>query len=154
MISSVSTRSARAFSYANVLIAFKSHSALRTLSVAHALAQSTLLAHYETVTDATLSSPQTTSIPMHLALTGSLKLTRTDALKLTGRLFKLRRDVNLVSNVLDVPDLFWEEGQASLRALYDAVKEYMEIGVRVNVLNEKLAVAEDLVSVWAVFWRR
>lgn len=65
---------------------------------------------------------------MQLALTGSLKLTRTDALKLTGRLFQLRRDVNLVSNVLDVPDLFWEEGQASLRALYDAVREYMEIG--------------------------
>lgn len=37
------------------------------------------------------------------------------------------------------------EGQASVRALYDAVREYMEIGVRVGVLNEKLAVAEDLV---------
>jgi uncharacterized Rmd1/YagE family protein len=80
------------------------------------------------VTHATLSSPATTAIPIHLASTGSLKLTRTDALKLTGKLFKLRRDVNLVSNVLDVPDLFWEEGQASLRALYDAVKDYMEIG--------------------------
>ena len=59
--------------------------------------------------------------------------------------------------------LFWEEGQANLRALYDAVRDYMEIsecstlpsrrmlivsssGVRVGVLNEKLAVAEDLVS--------
>lgn len=54
--------------------------------------------------------------------------------------------MNLVSNVLDVPELFWVEGQASLRGLYDAVREYMEIGVRVGVLNEKLAVAEDLVS--------
>ena len=69
------------------------------------------------------------SIPTQLALTGSLRLTRKDALKLTGRLFKLRRDVNLVSNVLDVPDLFWEEGQASLRALYDAVRDYMEISM-------------------------
>lgn len=57
--------------------------------------------------------------------------------------------MNLVSNVLDVPELFWTEGQASLRALYDAVREYMEIGVRVGVLNEKLAVAEDLVG---CFW--
>ena len=74
--------------------------------------------------------------------------------------------MNLVSNVLDVPDLFWEEGQANVRALYDAVRDYMEIGecffvvrgdvcskiadvglgVRVGVLNEKLAVASDLVS--------
>lgn len=68
----------------------------------------------------------------------------------------------MVSNVLDVPDLFWEEGQANVRALYDAVRDYMEIsktlscivstlakvdpGIRVGVLNEKLAVAEDLAS--------
>ena len=72
-----------------------------------------------------------------------LALPRKEALKLTGRLFTLRRDVNLVSNVLDVPELFWDE--ASLKALYDAVREYMEIGPRVQVLNEKIAVAEDLV---------
>lgn len=74
-----------------------------------------------------------------------LALPRKDALKLTGRLFTLRRDVNLVSNVLDVPELFWDE--ASLKALYDAVREYMEIGPRVQVMNEKIAVAEDLVRV-------
>ena len=130
---------------ANALSAFKSHSLLHTLSVSHALAQSTLLARYETLTNSTLSAPSTTSIPQQLASTGSLHLSRTEALKITGRLFKLRRDVNLVSNVLDVPELFWDQGQASLRALYDAVREYMEIGQRVGVLNEKLAVAEDLV---------
>ena len=65
-------------------------------------------------------------------------------MKLTGRLFRLRLDVNLVSNVLDVPELFWSE--ASLRNLYDAVREYMEIGQRVSVLNEKLAVASDLLD--------
>ena len=84
------------------------------------------------------------NIPRQLALTGELRLRRRDALRLTGRLFKLRRDVNLVSNVLDVPELFWSE--ASLKDLYDAVREYMEIGPRVQVLNEKIAVAEDLVS--------
>ncbi|KAI0346468.1 DUF155-domain-containing protein [Trametopsis cervina] len=130
----------------NDFFTFKSHSVLLTLSVSHALAQSTLLARYETVTNAILSAPATTSIPIRLASTGSLRLSRTDALKLTGKLFKLRRDVNLVSNVLDVPDLFWEEGQASLRALYDAVRDYMEISVRVGVLNEKLAVAGDLLD--------
>ena len=61
-----------------------------------------------------------------------------------GKLFKLRRDVNLMSNVLDIPELFWSE--ASLKGLYDAVREYMEIGPRVQVLNEKLAVVSDLVS--------
>ncbi|KAJ3559389.1 hypothetical protein NM688_g379 [Phlebia brevispora] len=130
----------------NDFFTFKYHSVLSTISVAHALAQSTLLARYETLAHAILSSEETTSIPTHLALTGKLKLSRTEALKITGKLFKLRRDVNLVSNVLDVPEVFWEEGQASVRALYDAVRDYMEISIRVGVLNEKLAVAEDLLG--------
>jgi uncharacterized Rmd1/YagE family protein len=39
-------------------------------------------------------------------------------MRLTGKLFKLRRDVVLGRNVLDVPGIFWEE--ASLHALYEA----------------------------------
>lgn len=62
-----------------------------------------------------------------------------------GKLFKLRRDINLVSNVLDIPELFWSE--ASLKGLYDAVRDYMEIGPRVDVLNEKLSVVGDLVRI-------
>lgn len=124
--------------------ALKSHSHLLKLSIAHALAQSTLLARYETIAQRVLSSQLTVSIPQQLAQTGALRLRRGEALKLTGRLFKLRRDVNLISNVLDVPELFWSE--ASLKALYDAVREYMEIRPRVQVLNEKLNVASDFVS--------
>ncbi|TBU25589.1 hypothetical protein BD309DRAFT_971864 [Dichomitus squalens] len=128
----------------NDFFTFKTHSHLLQLSVAHALAQSTLLARYESLAARILASPQTRSIPAQLASTGVLALKRKDALKLTGKLFKLRRDVNLVSNVLDVPELFWDE--ASLKALYDAVREYMEIGPRVQVLNERIAVAEDLLG--------
>ena len=57
-----------------------------------------------------------------------------------------------MSNVLDVPELFWSE--ASLKGLYDAVREYMEIGPRVQVLNEKLAVVGDLVAFLVVFDKR
>lgn len=128
----------------NDLFTFKSHSHLLKISVAHALAQSTLLARYESKAALVLSEPRTMSIPRTLAKTGELRLRRRDALRLTGRLFALRRDVNLVSNVLDVPELFWSE--ASLKGLYDAVREYMEISPRVQVLNEKLMVASDLLD--------
>jgi uncharacterized Rmd1/YagE family protein len=112
--------------------------------LAHALAQSSLLAHYESLASQTLLDPQTISIPRQLALTGSLKkLRRAEALKLTGKLFKLRRDINLVSNVLDTPELFWSE--ASLKDLYDAGRDYFEIEQRVQILNDRLAVASDLV---------
>ena len=57
-----------------------------------------------------------------------------------------------------MPELFYSE--ASLKALYDAVREYMEIKPRAQVLNEKLGVASDFVSFffkygnWEVAWKR
>ncbi|KAG9010582.1 hypothetical protein FRB93_003850 [Tulasnella sp. JGI-2019a] len=130
----------------NDFFTFKSHTHLLTLSISHALAQSVLLAHYETQTHYTLSNSQATNIPKTLALTGSLKgLGRKEALKLTGKLFKLRRDVNLSSNLLDTPELFWAE--ASLQGLYGAVREYWEIDERVRVLNQKLAVTSELLDI-------
>ena len=44
----------------------------------------------------------------------------------------------------DTPELFWSE--ASLYPLYEAIREYLEIGPRAQVLNDRLAVAGDLVS--------
>ncbi|KAF8680086.1 hypothetical protein RHS04_04080 [Rhizoctonia solani] len=126
-------------------LAFKSSSHLLKLSLAHALAQSTLLAHYETIAQVVLAAPSVTALPKQLADSGELKLRRGEALKLTGRLFKLRRDVNLVSNVLDTPELFWSE--ASLKSLYDATRDYFEIEPRVQVLNERLGVASDLLDI-------
>src|ERR1700712_5657916 len=115
--------------------AFKSPSHLMHLSISHALAQSTLLSYYESSALKTLTSPLPMSIPVQLAKHGQLKLSRTEALKgiyaclhlqasantlssVTGTLFRLRVSVNLVSSVLDVPELFWSE--ASLGELYNA----------------------------------
>lgn len=80
------------------LFTFKSSSHLLKLSLSHALAQSTKLSVYETAVQATLAD--TAYIPKELALTGELALDRREAVKLTGRLFRLRVEVNLVSNVL------------------------------------------------------
>jgi len=129
----------------NDFFTFKAHSHLLKLSISHALGQSVLLGHYESTTRTVLSSGQTMSIPKQLATTGELKLGRSEALRLTGRLFKLRRDVNLVSNVLDTPELFWSE--ASLKDLYQACREYFEIDSRVEVLNQKLGVTSELLDI-------
>lgn len=128
----------------NDYFTLKSTSHLLKLSIAHAFAQSTTLARYETNAQRVLSAPETVAIPRMLARTGALKLRRRAALRITGKLFTLRRDVNLVSNVLDVPELFWSE--ASLKDLYDAVRDYMEIDGRVEALNEKLSVVNELLD--------
>ncbi|OXC60570.1 hypothetical protein C358_03988 [Cryptococcus neoformans MW-RSA852] len=125
------------------MFTFKSRSHLFKLSLAHAIAQSTKLSIYESVMQETLSL--TASFPKELSITGHLQLTRREALKMTGRLFKLRMDVNLSGGILDTPELFWSE--ASLFPLYEAVHEYLEIGPRIQVLNDRLAVAGDLLEI-------
>ncbi|KAH9962872.1 hypothetical protein BC827DRAFT_1129567 [Russula dissimulans] len=128
----------------NDFFTFKSPSHLLTLSLSHALAQSTLLAHYESQAYAILQHPRTQALPRTLARTGALALSRRDAMRLTGKLFTLRRDVVLGRNVLDVPGIFWEE--ASMHGLYDAGRAYFEIGERVQALNERISGARDLLD--------
>lgn len=127
----------------NDFFTFRASNHLLKLSLAHAIAQSTKLSVFEESMQQTLEL--TSHIPKELASSGELKLKRREALRLTGRLFKLRVDVNLTSNVLDTPELFWSE--ASLKALYDAIREYLEIDQRVENLNERLAVGNDLLEV-------
>ncbi|RSH95283.1 hypothetical protein EHS25_000370 [Saitozyma podzolica] len=127
----------------NDMFTFKSHSHLFKLSLSHALAQSTKLSVYEATMQESLSL--TSSFPKELSTTGHLQLNRREALKMTGRLFKLRMDVNLIGGILDTPELFWSE--ASLYPLYEAIREYLEIGPRVQVLNERLAVAGNLLEI-------
>lgn len=78
--------------------AFKSRSHLFKLSLAHAIAQSTKLSVYESVMQESLAL--TSSFPKELAVTGHLQMNRIDALKMTGRLFRLRMDVNLIGGIL------------------------------------------------------
>ncbi|SJX65991.1 related to RMD8-Cytosolic protein required for sporulation [Sporisorium reilianum f. sp. reilianum] len=127
----------------NDFFTFRAPNHLLKLSLAHAIAQSTKLSVFEERMQATLEL--TSHIPKEMASSGELKLKRREALRLTGRLFKLRVDVNLTSNVLDTPELFWSE--ASLKALYDAIRDYLEVDERVENLNERLAVANDLLEI-------
>jgi len=52
----------------------------------------------------------------------------------------------LASNVLDTPDLIWED-EPTLNPLYTAVTEYLEIKPRIQVLNERCRVFLDLAEV-------
>ncbi|CAO1628145.1 unnamed protein product [Sympodiomycopsis kandeliae] len=127
----------------NDFFTFRGPNHLLKISLAHAIAQSTKLSVFEESMQRTLEL--TSHIPKELASSGELQLKRREALRLTGRLFKLRVDVNLTSNVLDTPELFWSE--ATLQALYDAIRDYLEIDQRVENLNDRLKVANDLLEI-------
>lgn len=63
------------------------------LTISHAIAQSTKLCYFEEqLSEAMINAAH---IPKHLAETGELKMGRTELVKIQGRLFKSRVDINL-----------------------------------------------------------
>lgn len=56
----------------------------------------------------------------------------------------MRINVNLVSNILDTPEIFWSE--PTLEPLYSAIRGYLEISQRVELLNQRVEVISDLLE--------
>ena len=68
------------------------------LTISHGLAQSVKLASFENIMEETIEG--TIPLPRMMAKYGEVKMQRTDVMKIIGKLYKLRMNVNLVSNVL------------------------------------------------------
>lgn len=130
----------------NDMITLRSGDHLIKLTMSHAIAQSTKLCRFESRITPILYS--VSKLPKRLALTGKLGLKREQLIKKSGKLFKLRVDVNLSSNVLDTPEFFWTF-EPSLHPLYNAVKEYLEIDQRVEVLNDRCKVFLEFIDIVA-----
>ncbi|KAG1086970.1 hypothetical protein G6F42_020788 [Rhizopus arrhizus] len=71
-------------------------------------------------------------------------MSRTAITKKMGQLFIMRINVNLVSNILDTPEIFWSE--PTLEPLYSAIRSYLEISQRVELLNQRVEVISDLLE--------
>jgi uncharacterized Rmd1/YagE family protein len=144
----------------NDMITLKSGDHMIKLAMSHAIAQSTKLSLFEERMSKTMQTAQ--YIPRRLALTGKLGMGRTEVTKMIGSLFTSRVDVNLckcclplisrpshanitspASNMLDTPSFFWDS-EPTLHPLYTAIREYLEIQPRIQVLNERCRVFLDL----------
>ncbi|CAI5760161.1 unnamed protein product [Candida verbasci] len=128
----------------NDMITLRSADHLIKLTMSHAIAQSTKLGLFESRMVNILHS--ISKLPKKLALTGRLGLKRNQLLKKSGKLFKLRVDVNLSSSILDTPDFFWDF-EPALHPLYNAVRDYLEIDQRVQVLNDRVKVFLEFVDI-------
>jgi len=128
----------------NDMITLRSADHLIKLTMSHAIAQSTKLCLFESRMVNVLQL--ISKLPKKLALTGTLGLKRTQLLKKTGKLFKLRVDVNLSNSILDTPDFFWDL-EPALHPLYNAVREYLELDQRVQVLNDRCKVFLEFLDI-------
>ena len=59
-----------------------------------------------------------------------------------GDLFVQRCRVNLHTDILDTPDVFWEFDE--FEPDYSKCRRYLEIHKRVNILNQRLEIVKDL----------
>ncbi|KAJ2849064.1 sporulation protein rmd1 [Coemansia erecta] len=112
------------------------------LAISHAIAQATKLSLYEGLVDETIEA--TRHIPQRMAESGTVEMTRKGLIKKIGQLFIMRVNVNLVSNILDTPEIFWSE--PTLQPLYMAIREYLEIPQRVEIMNHRVSVISDLLD--------
>ncbi|KAI8584718.1 hypothetical protein K450DRAFT_217673 [Umbelopsis ramanniana AG] len=112
------------------------------LTISHAIAQSVKMTLFERLIDDTIN--ETKYIPQVMAESGKVHMSRVAITKKIGQLFIMRINVNLVSNILDTPEIFWSE--PALEPLYSAIRGYLEISQRVELLNQRVQVISDLLD--------
>lgn len=121
-------------------IQLRTQNAKEKLAHSYALAQSVRLSIYENQIDESIGNSR--SIPEAMAERGNVEVTSIQLSQQMGRLFVLRCDVNLHTDILDTPDIFWDEEQ--FEPHYLAGREYFDIDKRVHILNHRLDVLKDL----------
>ncbi|AOW01268.1 hypothetical protein B0I72DRAFT_26754 [Yarrowia lipolytica] len=112
------------------------------LSISHAIAQSAKISLFEELVENTIEDTQ--DFPQEIAVTGKIDMDRSDIIKSIGELFILRININLHGSILDSPELMWAEPH--LEPIYQATRGYLEINQRVSLLNNRLEVISDLLS--------
>jgi uncharacterized Rmd1/YagE family protein len=113
------------------------------LAIASALAQSLKLMVLENRIDQVIQ--QTDKYPSILQKEGSVRLALPETAKLKGHLFVHRMTVNLHSDILDTPTFIWEHSE--LKPVYLEARQYMEIDQRVEVLNQRLVIVDEMFAV-------
>jgi len=141
---------------------------LAKIAFSSGLARSTKLAVLERLTDAYFASTRSiptimsrgTPLPFRrpwfllragelLGLDSRLPFSRSFILRKTGELLSIRAQLNLYSELTDsLPDLFWDsKHELGLEGYYDHVGKALDVGVRIQVLNEKMDYAQEIASV-------
>ena len=110
------------------------------LAVSHGLAQSVKLAIFESVIQKTIDT--TKNIPEQLAARGKIPLSKREIRKKMGELFIERSSVNLHSDILDVPEFFWDHSE--VEPLYTMIANHLDLETRIEVLNQRLDIVHDL----------
>jgi uncharacterized Rmd1/YagE family protein len=116
---------------------------LTKLAVSHGLAQSVKLTIFEELIQKTISL--THHLPIGLAKKGKIPLSRKEISKKMGELFINRNFINLHSDILGVPEFFWNYPE--LEPFYTTSAYYLDVSKRIDILNKQLSVVHELLEI-------
>lgn len=113
------------------------------LSISYALAQSVKLVALESSTNKILKT--TAPIQKELARSARITLPQKELSKQIGHLFGERCSINLLKNILDVPEFFWRKPR--YEPLYTMTAKFQDIITRQGILNHRLDIIQELYTV-------
>ncbi|KZT28104.1 DUF155-domain-containing protein [Neolentinus lepideus HHB14362 ss-1] len=128
--------------YNDVITLRKGSSYMTKLSLSHALSQSVKISLFESLISTTIE--ETKDIPEIMGETGKIGMPHKEIMRKMGELFLLRTNITSVGSVLDSPEVFWT--YPDLQPLYDAARSYLEIPQRINLLNTRVEVLQDMLQ--------
>lgn len=103
------------------------------------LSRSTRLAILENALERHIQ--KTRKLTEGLSIGSKISITEHELLRLTGRLFLIRGKLNLYSELIEIPDLYWSEPH--LERIYKKASNILDISPRISILNKKLDYATD-----------
>eukprot|EP00798_Chlamydomonas_sp_ICE-L_P001524 gene1524-32899_t len=109
------------------------------LAITYGLAQSSKLSIYETRVNEIVEDTKT--LPEMLAETGKLEASEEEIAKLIGK----KSTVNLLTTVLDTPAFFWHAPD-QFQILYSRTTEYLELSERVELLNNRFSILQEMLE--------
>lgn len=113
---------------------------LQLLTISYGFAQSLKLSVFEANLMGMIK--ETSHIPRDLQRKGKIAMSNKDINKKIGSLIIAKHTINLHSDMLDSPDFLWEN--AAFEPLYRQTINDQDLPTRVQVLNKRLDIVQDL----------
>jgi uncharacterized Rmd1/YagE family protein len=113
------------------------------LACSYAIAQSNNLDYFEDSVEKLIK--ETKYIPKLMMQKGNIEMEPKKISMLIGKILVVRHSVNLHFNLLEKPDFLWE--YSDLDSAYNTVARNLEIRSRMEILNKKFEVLQELLSI-------
>ena len=112
------------------------------MAFSYGLQRSVRLAVIEEAVDDAIGGMR--DIPFALITHGRLKMKKADVMRSLGKLLGLRGTINMHSDLLETPDIYWEYPR--LEELYIMVSREMDLVARIACTNRKLDYGKELIE--------